>query len=126
MSTLATSNNPSATLAQGFDLKDKLKKLPLPVQVLINLGFVGLLALDLAFPDVLPFIDEILFGWLAYTGISASLATWRERKQLGDGSQAAVDVRAQQGIELDGLRGEVDDEVLEATRREMEALGSPF
>jgi hypothetical protein len=126
MSTMAGSKVQTASSFQGFELKERLKKLPMPVQVLINLGFVGLLAIDLAMPDVLPFVDEILFSWLAYTGISASFASWKERKQLGDGSAASsLDVRAQQGMELDGIR-EVDDELLDATRREMEALDSPF
>lgn len=126
MSTMAGSKVQTTSLFQGFELKERLKKLPLPVQVLINLGFVGLLAIDLALPDMLPFVDEILFSWLAYTGISATIAAWKDRKQLGDGSIASsVDVRAQQGVELDGIR-EVDDELLEATRREMEALDSPF
>ena len=123
MSTLAGSNVHGTTF-KGFDLKESLKKLPMPVQVLLNLGFLGLLAVDLAFPDILPFVDELLFSWLAYTGISATIGSWKERKQLGDGS-AAVDVRAQQGVELDGIR-DVDDELLEATKREMEALDAPF
>jgi len=125
MTSLASSKAPAASLLQGFDLKERIKKLPLPVQVLINLGFAGLLALDLAVPDVLPFVDEILLAWLMYTGISAFGGALKDRKQLRDGGSSAVDVRAQQGFELDGVQAD-DDDLLEATRREMEALDSPF
>jgi hypothetical protein len=117
--TLASSAESTAT---GIDImgfmnriKDGMKKMPLPVQLFMNLAFAGLLAIDLVIVDGIPLIDELLLGWLLYAGMSASVDTIRGRKrsELEPPGQV-VDVRDQQG-EPDYLKAAAEAEVEAAT-----------
>jgi hypothetical protein len=96
-------------------IKDGMKKMPLPVQLFMNLAFAGLLAIDLVIVDGIPLIDELLLGWLLYAGMSASVDTIRGRKrsELEPPGQV-VDVRDQQG-EPDYLKAAAEAEVEAAT-----------
>jgi hypothetical protein len=117
--TLARSAESTAT---GIDImgfmnriKDGMKKMPLPVQLFMNLAFAGLLAIDLVIVDGIPLIDELLLGWLLYAGMSASADTIRGRRRAElDPPAQAVDVRDQQG-EPDYLKAAAEAEVEAAT-----------
>ena len=117
--TLAQSAESSAS---GIDvmgfmkrLKDGMKKLPLPMQLFMNLAFAGLLLIDLVIVDGIPLIDELLLGWLLYAGTSASVDTIRgRRRQELEAPGNVVDVRDQQGAP-DYLKAAAEAEVEAAT-----------
>jgi len=118
-STLAqqTHGNPIGQAAMA--LKERIKKLPVPMQVFVTLGFGVLLMIDLVVFDGIPLLDELLLGWLLYTGISASLEGARERKGLPE-TPRPLDVRDQQTAPQ-------TDPMMHAAEAEVEALtGSPF
>ena len=118
--TLARSAIPDLS-SLGMDLKERIKNLPLPMQVFVNLGFAGLLLLDVVILDPLPLLDELLIGWLLFTGVSGTASSIRERRGTAGALPAAVDVRDQQ------VPPELDDELLTAAAAEVEALeGVPF
>jgi len=118
--TLARSAESTAT---GIDvmgfmnrIKDGMKKMPLPMQLFMNLVFAGLLVVDLLIVDGIPLVDELLLGWLLYAGTSASVDTVRRRRRELGASSQVVDVRDQQGAqEPDYLKAAAEAEVEAAT-----------
>lgn len=111
-----------------FNLKERIKRLPLPVQAFINFSFMQLLALSIAIPDVIPLLDEALAAWLFYQGITATAASVRERygdrfrawrskrKQLANGRHGALP-------DLDNAEMEdLDPSLIEMTLAELEGL----
>ncbi len=114
-----------------IDIRGRLARLPLPVQAIITLFLAQLLALDIALPDILPLVDEVILGWLLYLAGSTSVATIRERygerikgwcgQALGSESgEAAIADEESTSIE------QLDNLLAEATRRELEALDPAF
>ena len=99
-------------------LKQRIKNLPIPLQMFVNVAFVGLLLLDIAVPDILPVLDELILGALVYIGVTASIQSIRDRRLPAP--RKAVDVRDQQGSA--SLAG---DELLSAAHAEVEALDHP-
>ncbi len=75
---LEQASAPQRFLAR-FNLKERIKKLPLPVQAFVNFSFAQLLALSIAIPDIIPLLDEAVAGWLFYMGITATASSIRER-----------------------------------------------
>ena len=116
--TLARNTESSAT---GIDVmgfmdrvKNGMKKLPLPMQLFMNLAFACLLLIDIVIIDGIPLVDELLLGWLLYAGVSSSADTIRGRRRELEAGGQAVDVRDQQG-EPDYLKTAAEAEVEAAT-----------
>ena len=117
--TLARDAASTAPWYDGMALKDRIKNLPIPMQVFVNAAFAGLLLIDLVVFDALPLIDEALLGWLLYVSATAALESRRERRLPDPGR--AVDVRDQQGAVP------AADYLMNAANAEVEALSpDPF
>jgi len=119
------SEAPRGWLAR-LDVKRRLMRLPLPVQVFLTFSFSQLLALTLAIPDLLPLVDEMVAGWLFYVGVSATAATVRERygerlRRIArrDPKPAEPVARSLPDLETDAS---LEPSLVEATLRELEGL----
>ena len=73
--TLAQAVPPADPASQTLSLKTRIQDLPLSKQILLTSGFVFLMLLTLVIPDPVPFLDELLVGWLLFTGASATVGT---------------------------------------------------
>ena len=120
--TLAQAVPPADPASQTLSLKTRIQDLPLSKQILLTSGFVFLMLLTLVIPDPVPFLDELLVGWLLFTGASATVGTLRQRRaerlEAGGGT---LDVRAQQGSTDDA---ETEDALKQAAAAELEGLGT--
>jgi hypothetical protein len=63
---------------QRLDVRGRIKRLPLPFQLLVTFFFSQLLALSIGLPDLLPLLDEVAAGWLFYMSVTATAQTVRE------------------------------------------------
>ena len=121
--TLAQAVPPTDPASQTLSLKDRIQNLPLPLQVLITCGF-GLLMLialaDFALDPIL-LLDELLIGWLLYTGVSATAGTLKARREERTGviGGGRLDVREQQAAEA-----EDGDPLKQAAEAELSGLGA--
>ncbi len=115
---------------EGETLKDTIKTLPLPVQLLINAAFALLLLVDVVVPDMLPLFDELLLVWLLFVSSTATATAFKERREARRLATpgAAIDVRDQQAaVERTGAPPSAGDPLQRAAERELEALeGAPF
>ena len=120
--TLAQAMPPADPASQTLSLKTRIQDLPLAQQILLTSGFAFLMLLALIVFDPVPLLDELLVGWLLFTGASATVGTLRQRRaeriEAGGGT---LDVRAQQGSTTDA-GGE--DTLKQAARAEVEGLVS--
>ncbi len=117
---------PADPASQNLSLKDRIKGLPLPVQLLINCGFALLMVISiLDFPwDPIPLLDELLIGWLLFTSVQGTLAGIREQREptvVGDRAAPTVDVRGQQGSST--VAAMATDPLESAAQAEVDALG---
>ena len=123
--------SPAKRFLDRLDIRGRIKRLPLPIQVLVNYSFLQLLALSIAIPDIVPLLDEALAGWLCYMGITATAASVRERygdrfrawrmrgKGLAKGSAAGA------LPDLDNAE-ELDPSIIEMTLAELEGMDPDF
>ncbi|MBN1336488.1 MAG: hypothetical protein JXB39_11055 [Deltaproteobacteria bacterium] len=77
---LPDSKSPLSSPLQRLDLRGRIRRLQPSTQVLLTVGVVALLLLDLAVPDVVPFVDEGLLVWLVWMVASTTLESVRERR----------------------------------------------
>ena len=56
-----------------------IKKLPFKAQVLLSAFLVGVFLIDLVVPDLVPLVDELFFGSLAFSSLAATFASMRRR-----------------------------------------------
>lgn len=128
---LANSTASAMTFWEELNLKEKIRNLPFPLQLILSGALVVLLLIDLVIPDIVPLIDELVLMFLLYTTTSASMGTLQDRKRDKLGAERkALDVRDQQ-IQPEDRTAEgqpgVEDELFAAAQKELEALeGSPF
>ncbi len=129
---IAESNAPDSTARRflsKIDLRGWLGRMPLPIQALVTFFFVQLFIVNLAVPDLIPLIDEVVCGWLLYMGISASAATVRERyghklSSFGKRRQV-IDIPQERDVlpDLEEAEAhELDPVLVHATLKEMEGL----
>lgn len=99
---------------KGFfsKVEEKVAKLALSKQILISLAFGLLFLIDLVVPDIIPFVDEIIIGWLVYSGLSAVSSTIKKQNEL---------IEAPNPLDP-AYFGEIDPKIMEATEKELAKL----
>ncbi len=128
---LANSTASAVTFWEGLNLKEKIRNLPFPLQLILSGALVVLLLIDLVIPDIVPLIDELVLMFLLYTTTSASFGSLKDRKRDKlESDRKVLDVRDQQ-IRPEDLATDApqnaEDELFAAAQKELEALeGSPF
>ena len=110
---------PLSSRLRSLDLRGRVRRLEPSTQVLLTLGAVGLLLLDLAVPDILPFVDEGLLLWLVWLMASTTVESARSRR--GPPSTGAVPALPEPVPTLHD--DPADTALLEAAEREVEDAG---
>jgi hypothetical protein len=120
---------PSLSLPERFlkrlDLRNRIMRLPLPVQLFINFLLAQALAFTIAVPDLIPLVDEVVTGWLFYVGVTATAASIRERygDRIDAWRQRRVETRAVGALpDVEAELEELDPSLLEMTLQEIEGM----